>query len=396
MLTELAVFFLLLLAVASIVDGGFAFTILYLFFGTALFGWLWARQTGKHIRFTRRFERRAFWGETIPVRIEIENSGLLPVPWLHLHESLPVDIAPEGPSQHVISLGPHGRSEVGYVLHGRKRGYYTIGPLFSTFGDVIGLARPQERGDSPDHMTVFPKIIPLTSLHLPSRSPHGTLRHHQPIFEDPSRILNKRDYVAGDSLRRVDWKATAATGRMQVKQYEPSIALETAIFLNLNEREYASMYRIDATELAIVIAASIANWVVLQKQSVGLVTNGIDPHLDGQLFVPPVPTRKGRAHLLHLLETLARLQPSDRTTLVEMLGRQSPNLPWGTTLVIVTGHVDEALFDELFQVQRRGQNVVVVLAGRAMNIKKALQQAEQFGLPMYAFQDEKALDLWRR
>ena len=54
----------------------------------------------------------------------------------------------------------------------------------------------------------------LTSLSLPSHSPLGTLRHTQPIFEDPSRVTGKRDYISGDSLRRVDWKATAATGRL--------------------------------------------------------------------------------------------------------------------------------------------------------------------------------------
>jgi hypothetical protein len=92
-------------------------------------------------------------------------------------------------------------------------------------------------------------------VRLPSRSPIGTLRHTQPIFEDPSRVRGKRDYTTGDSLRRVDWKATATTGRLQVKQFEPSIALETALFLNLNADEYLQRTRLDATELAIVIAA---------------------------------------------------------------------------------------------------------------------------------------------
>jgi len=392
---EFTLLFILLLFTASAIDGGFAFTVLYLFFGAALFGWLWNRQSGRRLEYVRKYDPRAFWGEDIPVQIEVTNTGLLPIPWLHLHESVPVELTPANPVEHVVSLGAHSKAEIAYTLHGRKRGYYRVGPLFSTYGDVIGLARPQEHRGEAAHITVFPKIIPFTSLHLPSRSPQGTLRHHQPIFEDPSRILNKRDYVAGDSLRRVDWKATAATGRMQVKQFEPSIALETAIFLNLNEREYASQYRIDASELAIIIAASMANWVVMQKQSVGLVTNGIDPHTQERL-VPPIPTRKGRAHLLRVLETLARLQCSDRTPVAEMLRRESPNLPWGTTVIVITGHVDEALFDELFQSQRRGQNIVLILAGRAMNIQKALHQAEKFGIPMYAFQNEQALDIWRR
>jgi len=71
------------------------------------------------------------------------------------------------------------------------------------------------------------------------------MRHQQPIFEDP-HAYGKRDYVASDSLRRVDWKASASTGRLQIKQFEPSIALQTVIFLNLNGSEYNTRNRIDA------------------------------------------------------------------------------------------------------------------------------------------------------
>ena len=87
-------------------------------------------------------------------------------------------------------------------------------------------------------------------------------------------MRGKRDYVASDSLRRMNWKASASTGRLQIKQFEPSIALQTEIFLNLNASEYVTKHRIDATELAIVVAASLANWAVIQKQAVGLTTNG--------------------------------------------------------------------------------------------------------------------------
>ena len=162
-------------------------------------------------------------------------------------------------------------------MNADRRGYYPIGPLHLRSGDLIGLTEELDTEGGVDHLIVYPKIIPFAKVKLPSRSPLGTLRHTQPIFEDPSRVRGKRDYVAGDSLRRVDWKATATTGRLQVKQFEPSIALETAIFLNLNADEYAQRTRLDATELAIVIAASLANWIVGQRQSVGLCVNGVDP-----------------------------------------------------------------------------------------------------------------------
>lgn len=395
MLTE--VFFLLgiLLGIAAIVKGGFALTIIYLFLGIYIISLFWTRQSAKNISCERKFERRAFLGEAVPVRLEIRNNGWLPIPWLLVYESLPVELAAGTSIKRVLSLGPHGRTEVVYNLGAYKRGYYPVGPFTTKLGDTLGLADIQELEKQSDYITVYPHILPLTNTRLPSRSPLGTLRHTQPIFEDPSRARGKRDYMTSDSMRRVDWKATAATGRLQVRLFEPSIALQTVIFLNLNSTEYGVKHRIDSTELAIVIAASLANWAVTRKQAIGLTTNGVDSHTDNT-SVQPIPSRKGRAHLVHILDLLARLHLAEARPLTEMLNRETPNLPWGTTVVIISGSIDEALFDEIFQIQRRGQNVVMIIAGHGGNIKQVRQQARRFGFPIYAFPNEKSLDNWRR
>ena len=395
MLIESIVLLVLLLVAAAFVKGGFAFTIIYLFLGIYIVSLVWTRQSAKNITCERKFEKRVFYGEDVPVKLMIENHGWLPVPWLLVYESLPVALTAGSSIKRVLSLGPHGKAEVNYMLVAYKRGCYPIGPFTTKLGDTLGLADIQELEKQSDTITVYPHIIPLTNTRLPSRSPLGTLRHNQPIFEDPSRVRGKRDYTASDSLRRVDWKASASTGRLQVKQFEPSIALQTVLFLNLNDSEYPLKHWIDSTELAIVIAASLANWAVAQKQSVGLTTNGVDSST-GNLPVQPIPSRKGRAQLVHILDLLARVQTSPARPLIDMLNKETPGLPWGTTVVIITGTIDDALFDSVFQIQRRGQNVVMVIAGHGGNIRTARQQARRFGFPLYSFPTEKSLDAWRR
>lgn len=174
----------------------------------------------------------------------------------------------------MTGFGPRQESSFEYTLEARKRGYYPVGPLILSSGDLFGLSERLEKQIPPQFITVYPKIVALARVGIPSRSPQGTLRHHQPLFEDLTRVFGKRAYVAGDSLRRVDWKATAQTGRMQVKLFEPSISLETLIFLNLNAEDYNFHGRIDLTELGIVIGASLASWVIERRQSAGLRING--------------------------------------------------------------------------------------------------------------------------
>lgn len=400
-------FLLVLLATAAVVRGDFVFTVIYLFVGAMVAGHWWSGRAMKTVKLRRVFEPRAFLGEDVPVRLEIHNHSLLPVVWVRVHDGLPLELAAHNTVNRVVTLGPRGRAHLEYVLHARKRGFYPIGPLSISSGDLLGLAAPRKREEALDSLTVYPLIVPLTHVNLPSRSPQGTLRHTQPVFEDPTRVLSKRDYVAGDSLRRVDWKASAAVGRLQVKQFEPSIALHTVIFLNLNANEYAWNARLDAAELGIVIAASLANWVTARKQTLGLVSNGLDPlgsledSPSGEAEAPlqrleRIPGGKGRGHLMRILDVLARIQPAESVSLVDVLRQESPRLPWGATLVLITGQADEALFDQLFQARRRGQNVVLVIAGRVPGGQEIRQRAQAFGFAVYLFQTESDLDVWRR
>jgi uncharacterized protein (DUF58 family) len=298
--------------------------------------------------------------------------------------------------QRVTSLGPHGEARLEYTLDARKRGYYSVGPIFISTGDILGLGSSIRVEGGSENLTVYPKIVPLTSVSIPSSSPQGTLRHTQPIFEDPTRVMGKRDYVAGDSLRRVDWKSTAATGRMQVKIFEPSIALETVIFLNLRAEDYHYRMRIDSTELAIVIAASISNWVVSKGQSVGLSVNGVDPLMADKLprFVPP---RKGKGHLMRVLETLARVEVSENLlTLPQAIQNRRYHLSWGTTLIVITSQVEDDLLDELYQARRSGQNVVLVLAGYVVASQEIYHRASFYGIPVTLIANERDMDVWRR
>lgn len=389
------ILFLVILIVAAVVTREtFVFILLYFFVGATFLSRWWSGQVVNHLAFHRKYEHKVFPGELIPVRLELQNSSLLPAIWLRVQDYFPIEVADTGTVTEVISLGPKEKTLVKYNLRARKRGYYTVGPLHLSTGDMLGMAAERHSEGPADHLTVYPRVIPLTNVRLPSRSPMGTMRHKQPIFEDPTRPMGKRDYQAGDSLRRIDWKATAATGRMQTKLFEPSIALETAIFLNLNLLDYNLRTRFDATELAIVVAASVGNWVIAQRQSTGILINGLDP-LSAEGHPIPLPPRKGRAHLMRILETLARIRAVETDPFPAMIHQHSVRLPWGTTAIVITGSTDKPLFDELLQARRAGLNPVLILCGENPNHRASTQHARLFEIPCYVIHDEKDLDIWR-
>lgn len=389
-------FFLATLGVIAIfLRADYIFILIYLLLGTYLFSRWWGRRASAALSVQRSAPSRLFLGEQAQVRLEIKNRGWLPVPWLQLNESLPAELRLQTQVQQVVTLPPRGKVQISYWLNARRRGYYPVGPLSVYSGDMFGVVDQARRDFAADYLVVYPKIIPLSRLALPSQSPLGTLRHTQPIFEDPSRVIGKRDYTPGDSLRRIDWKTSASSGRLQVKKFEPSIALDTELFLNLHIPDYNPRHRFDDSELAIVVAASLANWVVNQRQAVGLATNGADPlSKDGTAAL--ISPRGGRGHLMRVLEVLARVEAGEACPLVQLLWQQRPYLPWGATQILITPGASDEIFDALFQARRSGVGTLIVLIGGTPEYRLIREKASQFGFPLVRVEDESDLDMWRR
>jgi uncharacterized protein (DUF58 family) len=384
---------LALLVIASFLRGDFALTLIYLVLGALAAVTWWSRRSMTQVLARRQFNDHAFLGERIKIELRVQNKGWLPIPWLELRETLPVELAGPNSFQSVIHLSPGAAASFEYTVHARKRGYYPIGPLSVSTGDILGLSAAVQAQSPAQPLVIYPKIVPFGSMEIPSHSPQGTLRHNLPLFEDPTRVFGKRGYVSGDSLRRIDWKASASSGRLQVKLFEPSIALETFILLNLNAEDYYYRSRIDSAELAIVIAASMANWIISRKQMVGMMVNGRDPLADDghpQTIVP----HKGKRHLMHMLETLARVDAIDQSELIPLLQRQRYQLTWGTTLIVITGSIKNELIDELYQARRNGQNPVLVVAGTDPSEEAVYRRARVLDIPVYNIATERDLKIW--
>jgi uncharacterized protein (DUF58 family) len=260
-------------------------------------------------------------------------------------------------------------------------------------GDILGLSKSLQAENRAEHVVVYPKIVPFTSVEIPSYSPHGTLRHALPLFEDPTRVFGKREYISGDSLRRIDWKSSASAGQLQVRLFEPAIALETFVVLDLNAEDYYYRTRVDSMELAVVIAASISNWIIGKKQIVGMLVNGRDP-LSTNSQPQAIPLRKGKLHLMRLLETLARSEVIDDSALVPLIQQQRYRLAWGTTVIVITGQARDDLLDELYQARRGGQNAILILAGRNVSDEAVIRRAKIFDIPVYSIMTERDLKIW--
>lgn len=400
-----------LTAAAFFTGADFFFYLLYALFGIYVLGRWWARRSLAAVTVERRHDERVLLDTRFDVAVNVCNGSWLPVLWLRLADTVPSDLTSGGPFRRILSLLPKEHLHLSYTLVGRRRGYYPVGPFTMQGGDLLGTARYESRQGENGTVIVYPKILPLHELGLPSLMPIGVLPRRERLFEDPSRVHGVRDYQPGDSLRRMDWKTTARVGALQVRRYEPAIAIETAILLNLAADEYPQAQRYETTELGIVIAASAAAHLVDLRQAVGLACNGRDPAAgvgsapvgEGETLtgarLPSLPVRKGREHLIHLLDLLARVEvaPEGQSPALfhELLNRATLALPWGSTVLAITSRATESLLDALLLLRRRGLAVMCVFTYPDPDFAAFARRVEQIGVRPLRVWREHDMEVWQ-
>src|SRR5215212_222946 len=164
-----APFLVLLLLVALFLRVEFFFTILYFLAAIVILARLWMRQALKQLRGGRRFVDRAFTDDRVPVRLTIVNGGWLPLLWLEVDELLPLGLRAAPFERRVVALGPRETWQADYTLVCYRRGRYSVGPTTLRTGDPLGIARQEVRWGAPDDLIVYPRVVALEQLALPTR-----------------------------------------------------------------------------------------------------------------------------------------------------------------------------------------------------------------------------------
>ncbi len=120
-------------------------------------------------------------------------------------------------------------------------------------------------------------------------------------------------------------------------------------------------------ELGITAAASLAHHAVtVIDQPVGLHVRGLDA-VSGAVTEAYLPPRRTRAHLMLILEMLARFQTVPRLDYPGALADAAGRFPWAATLVVCVGDTRPELGAVLHSLRSRGIAPAAVVTGAVSN-----------------------------
>jgi uncharacterized protein (DUF58 family) len=337
---------------------------------------VWERYGLSKVTYRRKLNAsRVFCGEEFQLEIEIANRKPLPLPWIEIVDEIPEYLklvtGKASPSAspgrmeitHLFPLMWYEKVTRRYKFSCLQRGFYSLGPAHIVTGDLLGLAASETHYLKSDDIVVFPKIVPLEDLGIPSAHLSGEVLSKRHVFEDPILTVGTREYRSGDSLKRIHWKSSARTGELQTKLFEPSTTMDMGIFLDVRTTIPPMFGTIPhLTELGIIAAASMCYHSILKGFRVGLYVNEWRYQAKEAISIPPSLHPE---QLPRILEHLAKIDPAPNESMPisALVLRESRKLPWGSTVVVISAMPTEGLVSSLNRISKAGRMVALVVVG---------------------------------
>jgi uncharacterized protein (DUF58 family) len=383
-----------ILVLLSLFSAGFFLYAALVVGGLLLAGLAVASASRAGLAVSRRLERGEIeLGEAVEASLALRNAKGLPAPWIFWRDQIEPGLDVEGATCAFETLPARGERLLRYRLHSTRRGLFRIGPAVVEASGPFGLVRRFQVDPGVRFLTVFPRTVVLGEGWPLGHRPIHEVPRRRSLFEDPSRFLGIRPYQPGDGLRRIHWRATARTGAIQVKLFEPAVLSGVLLAVEMGTAAYAGLQNptggeaTDAlVEAVVTAAASLAELVLAGDQQVALLSNGADAAerypedwsggtfrrleealAEGELRRRIAGNRpvevepgKGAWQRERLRAALARLTPAPSVSLPEMLTLEIPRLPRSLVLMVVTPDAGPALGAALEGLRRSGIEAGVV------------------------------------
>ena len=161
-----------------------------------------------------------------------------------------------------------------------------------------------------------------------------------------------REYSAGDDVRRIDWNVSARYNDLFVKEFVEENELNVYVIIDMSASNDFGFIK-TKKELGIEVAASLMFSAIKNNDRVGmgLFTNSLEKF---------VPARKGKKHMMQILQELLDYNPKNpNTDIFRSLSELQKNLKRRSVIFIVSDFISESFMKPLKLLKLKHQIVLV-------------------------------------
>jgi uncharacterized protein (DUF58 family) len=245
----------------------------FAFLAMLVLSWVIVLATGRRIRVTRTIDPdRPVAGDEPELVFHVANLSWLPGPQVTIRSRLG-DLASERLDLEVESLSPRGKRVLRARVPRVNRGVHLVPAADVAAEDPLGLARSIHKASDPITVTVFPRIAPLESCALQpgiGLRQDWSGRRGLPTLS-ASEFRGVRPHQPGEPLSHIDWKSTAKTGMLMLREMEEPAGSDVTLLLDGTAGEVVGEAPSSNFEVAVQAAGSIADFVLRAGRGVSLI-----------------------------------------------------------------------------------------------------------------------------
>jgi len=220
------------------------------------------RQTAEH------------WGLADENKVQVKLRNRTSMPWRTMViDEIPVELQKRNHRLYLV-LPPGKEETLTYALKPLSRGLYEFGYLrvflnspLQLFGRRLTLAQPQG-------VKVYPSILQMKQyslLSIPRIATHYGIKKMRKIGHS-YEFEQIKDYVQGDDIRSINWRATGRRGQLMVNQYEDERSQQVYVLIDKSRNMQMPFDGLSLLDYAINASLVISNVSIQKHDKAGLLT----------------------------------------------------------------------------------------------------------------------------
>lgn len=205
-----------------------------------------------------------------------------------------------------------GQARVVFNITPAQRGSFNLQQVTVACAYPFGLITLQKNMLAvPCPQMVYPRLFNIK--HLPPSWLHGAVSLGEQVHRNPQGydlFVGLRQYRTGDNYRHIDWRATARSGDIALREFEQLEQPRISLVINADSTLNIGQGEINALEHSLSLAASIAKYCVMQGISVNATgaincqINSIEHLDDFYMLLAQLPTQTQHHYAEYLSHTL--------------------------------------------------------------------------------------------
>ncbi|AUG57437.1 DUF58 domain-containing protein [Acetivibrio saccincola] len=291
-------------------------------------------------------------GEEFNYSLIIHNEDFFLYPYINVTFSAGNVFLGKQLEKESLSLPPFSKKTFQFKAVAKYRGEYEIGIKSIEFEDYLGIFKLTHRPKSPKVIKVYPRIVELSGVKLKPMLLSESHSIPTSLYENTNTISDIREYIYGDSIRRIHWKLSSKMNKLLVKKFDATSRANSAIILDLTKPGYSDEENLLIEDTIIECAVSFTYYLLGSRASVSLIY-----YKDSYTEIKA----ENILQFQNIYDILAKIKFNQDIETKDLLSVYvENNILKKSNILLFTSSVSSALFEELYKATLAGFDVSLI------------------------------------